>query len=74
MPSLPKPSSQPSYILWIEGVGFTGLWLAGNEGMEKNMETIVVGYTGTAKGIHSFIPSQPKGKFRVSPETLNPKP
>ena len=23
----------------IEGPRFTGLWLAGNEGMEKNMET-----------------------------------
>ena len=23
-----------------------GLWLAGNEGMEKNMETTVMGYIG----------------------------
>ena len=24
--------------------GFTGLWLAGNEGMEMNMENIIMGY------------------------------
>ena len=33
------------------------LWLAGNEGMEKNMETIIMGYIGTYIRIHSFIPS-----------------
>ena len=25
----------------------TGLWLAGNEGMEKKMEAIIMGYIGT---------------------------
>ena len=35
-----------------------GLWLAGNQGMEKQMETIVRnGYLGTTTRIHSFIPS-----------------
>ena len=36
--------------------GHTGLWLAGNEGMEKEMETITMGYIGTTRKIHSFIP------------------
>ena len=31
--------------------------LAGNEGMEKTMETIIMGYTGTTIRIHSFNPS-----------------
>ena len=31
--------------------------LAENEGMEKNMETIIVGCMGTTIRIHSFIPS-----------------
>ena len=35
----------------------SGLWLAGNEGMEKNMEIAVMGYIGTTIRIHSFIPS-----------------
>ena len=36
---------------------YTGLWLTGNEGMEKNMETAIMGYIGTTIRIHSFIPS-----------------
>ena len=35
----------------------SGLWLAGNEGMEKNMESTIMGYTRITKRIHSFIPS-----------------
>ena len=35
----------------------TGLWLAGNEGMGKKMETPTMGYIGTTIRIHSFIPS-----------------
>ena len=36
----------------------TGLWLAGNEGMEKTMETTIMGYIGTSIRIPSFfIPS-----------------
>ena len=35
----------------------TGFWLAGNEGVEKNMETTIMGYLGTTTRIHSFIPS-----------------
>ena len=31
--------------------GSTCLWLAGNVGMEKNMELTVMGYIGTAKGV-----------------------
>ena len=37
-----------------------GLWLAGNEGMDKNMETAImgcIGNFGTAMRIRSFIPS-----------------
>ena len=44
----------------LRAAGFTGLWLAGNERMEKNMETTVVGYisnVGTTTRIHSFIHS-----------------
>ena len=26
--------------------GMTGLWLAGHEGMEKNVETTILGYLG----------------------------
>ena len=28
-----------------------------DEGMEKRMETIIMGYIGATIGIHSFIPS-----------------
>ena len=35
----------------------TGLWLAGNEGMEKKTETTILGYIGSSVRIHSFIPS-----------------
>ena len=34
----------------------TGLWLSGDEGMEKKMETTIMGYIGTTIRIHSFIP------------------
>ena len=47
--------------------GFTGLCLAGNEGMEKKtekkIETIILGYSGTTIGIHSLIPSYPKASL-----------
>ena len=33
------------------------LRLAGNEGMEKKMETTILGYIGTTLRMHSFIPS-----------------
>ena len=33
------------------------LWLAGNEGMDKKMETSIMGHIGTTIGILSFIPS-----------------
>ena len=35
----------------------TYLWLAGNEGREKKMETTIMGYIGTTVRIHFFIPS-----------------
>ena len=35
----------------------TGLWLVGNEGMEKNMESTIMGSIGTTIRIHSFISS-----------------
>ena len=41
-------------------IGFTGLWLAGNEGMETKMETTIMSYIRTTRRIHSFIPSVPK--------------
>ena len=37
--------------------GFTGLWFAGNEGMEKKMEATIIGYVGTTIRIHFFIQS-----------------
>ena len=33
---------------------FSGLWLAGNGGMEKKMETTIMGYIGTTIRVHSF--------------------
>ena len=36
------------------------LWLAGDEDMEKYMETTIMGYIGTTIRTHSFITSQPK--------------
>ena len=35
-------------------------WLAGDEGMEKNMEATIMRYIGTTTRILSFIPSQPE--------------
>ena len=49
---------RPSFgVFGVKGLGFrvTGLWLAGNDGMEKKMET-TIGYIRTIR-IHSFIPS-----------------
>ena len=37
--------------------GISCLWLAGNEGREKNMGTNIMGYLRTTIRIHSFIPS-----------------
>ena len=39
------------------GPAVSGPWLAGNEGMKKNMETTIMGYVGTTIRIHSFIHS-----------------
>ena len=39
---------------------FSGLWLAGNGGLEEKMETNLMGRIRTTTGIHSFIPSSPK--------------
>ena len=38
------------------------LLVSWNEGMEKNMETTIMGYIGTTIRIHSFIPSKPKAR------------
>ena len=46
-------ANDPS-VVWLLVIG---LWLAGNRGMEKKMETTIMGYKGTTKRIHSFIPS-----------------
>ena len=40
----------------VPEVVFTGLWFAGNEGLEKHMETTTMGYIGDTTRIHSFIP------------------
>ena len=40
----------------LEGLG-SDLRLAGNEGMEKKMETTIMGYVGITMRVHSFIPS-----------------
>ena len=44
-----------------------GLWLAGDEGMEKRTETTIMGYIGITIRIHSFIPSQPKASWSLVP-------
>ena len=36
---------------------FLGLWLAGNEGREKKMETTIMGYIEATVRIHSHTPS-----------------
>ena len=38
-------------------VGIPGLRLAVNEGLEKEMETTIMGYMGISIRIHSFTPS-----------------
>ena len=42
--------------LCVSGLGCR-LWLVGNEGMEKKVETTIMCYIGIAIRIHSFIPS-----------------
>ena len=42
------------------GRSFTYLWLAGNEGIERENKTTTMGYIGIPRRIQSFIPSQPK--------------
>ena len=42
-----------SFSNWLS----SHLELAGNEGMEKRMQTTIVGHIGTTIRIHSFIPS-----------------
>ena len=36
--------------------------LVSYEGMEKEMETSIMGYIGTTVSVHSFIPSYPKAR------------
>ena len=38
------------------GGELTYLWLAGNEGIDKKMETTIIGHLGTTVRIHPFIP------------------
>ena len=47
------------------GFEFTGLWLAGNESMERNVETTRMGFIGTIIRILSIIPSYPKASLRA---------
>ena len=42
---------------------YSGLWSAGNDGMGKEMETTLLGYTGTAIRILSFIPRKLKASI-----------
>ena len=44
-------------LCWVARRDKTGLWFVGNEGMEKRMETTIMGDIGIAIRIHSFIPS-----------------
>ena len=39
---------------------FIGFRVQGLEGMEKKMETTIMGYIGTTVMVDSFIPSEPK--------------
>ena len=39
------------------GLLIAGIWSAGNDGMEKKIETTTMGYIGNAIRIHFFIPS-----------------
>ena len=41
---------------------WTGLWLAGNEGMEKTREAIMTDYLGTTIRIQVFHSELTKGK------------
>ena len=40
-----------------EELSYSGLWLAADEGMQKKMETTVMGYIRTTIRIDSFTPS-----------------
>ena len=52
----------------------TGPWLAGKEGMEKNMEISIMVYMGTTIWIHSFIPTKtPKTDKVKIPNMLGTK-
>ena len=44
--SLPSPK-----VAWTKK---TGLWLAGNEGMEKKVDSSIIGYIENSLRIHSF--------------------
>ena len=37
-------------------------WLAGSEGIEKKMDSPIMGYIGATIRIHPFIPSEAKGR------------
>ena len=43
----------------VDGFHQSGLWVAGNEGMEKKKAAFTMGYTETTIRMHPFIPSQP---------------
>ena len=58
VPSLGLARSEPHvHLLTPSLASFTYHCLAGKGGMEKNMETTITGYLGTATRLQSFIPS-----------------
>ena len=67
----PDPWQQSLDLVHHSVEGPTYLWLAGNEGTDKDMETTIMGSIGITIRIHSFFPSQLK---TLNPKTLNPKP
>ena len=44
-------------VLGRRALALAYVWLAGNDGMEKKMETSIMDYLGITMRIHSIIPS-----------------
>ena len=48
-------AAQETYV--FHNCPYSGIWVAGNGGMEKNMESTIIGSIGTTIRFHSFFPS-----------------
>ena len=55
--SAPNGKKQISAMLQKHWKEYSYFWLAGNEGMGKEMETTIQGYIGTSIAFHSVVPS-----------------